>query len=1018
MWAVPKPRFRRPLKAATQQHQVTDATRPGIGLGVNSGPSAALSETPVVKQPQHGSIRSEPFFSDNTAVRTTVSDVFSEPQATDGIQSVAKATRRRLVTRNVARGRNNNSKEPKQMIVASNGEEQQRVQTSPQGKVERTAAHLQKSFSRAREQQRATEVGQLHASEDTYETVGNENYELEEYQFLDTWNRLAADNDFHKSMTPADYQPDLRLPSRLLHQRYWPKKSPLSRYAAVHNPWERAERRSAAGKNLDRTKSAVHGAELQTMKYVVYRAPFDNVKDGYSDLSNTLWHAKKDCPGLERLWTYLTVEIMRMLNEFLAGAHQYRKLASIANGLRWSNSSWRRIVRGYYLRNPFVEYRYHVVRNIQALGNINTTRRPLGLGLIHGIGLLRADLLAFDKATKGFLECVKERDALGRNDAEKELGRKLGGIPMVIQALGMILRQLRLLLYDWNRPCYKVPSFHVRQQLYFCMGRLESNHTRLVMIGDELEVVMEKRILRRIAKSAVEPNSLLSEKAEARVGSSLYSSRQHQPTLNLHATAALSDAYLGGAGLLQSSPDCLFNPVEQVQGSGTSADGERLPDSCSFRIPEASRQNNLAASTSGEIYWQYNLYQGPAGERVKVHYCKNRESSDRIAKLFLDQSVVGFDIEWKPQASAAEGTKKNVSLIQLASEERIALFHIARFGKDGNIDDLVPPNLKKVMETPDITKVGVAVKADCTRLRKFMGIESRGILELSHLYKLIKFSMCDVKKINKTLVSLAQQVEEHLLLPMWKGEVRSSDWSEELNFQQIQCKLLRVKFLVTTDFPLDAASDSYAGLQLYHVMEAKRKALKPTPPCPAHAELNLPIRLANGQTVATYNEPDEVEDETPQIEPIANNDVLPEVEQMARDFLNITIEDVRQNKVTPSAKAKRPSKPNPEKAPEITAAEAWVAAWRTSLPVTYKAKAMPASLRAYAIWHVQGFGVRETASLLRDPPLQVTTVASYILDAVRMEKLAFDADRLKEVLSYLPESVAKSKYQSLRRQLE
>lgn len=201
-------------------------------------------------------------------------------------------------------------------------------------------------------------------------------------------------------------------------------------------------------------------------------------------------------------------------------------------------------------------------------------------------------------------------------------------------------------------------------------------------------------------------------------------------------------------------------------------------------------------------------------------------------------------------------------------------------------------------------------------------------------------------------------------------------------------------------------------------MEAKRKALKPTPPCPAHAELNLPIRLANGQTVATYNEPDEVEDETPQIEAIANNDVLPELEQMARDFLNITIEDVRQNKVTPSAKAKRPSKLSPEKAPEITAGEAWVAAWRTSLPVTYKAKAMPASLRAYAIWHVQGFSVRETASLLRDPPLQVTTVSSYILDAVRMEKLAFDADRLKEVLSFLPESVAKSKYQSLRRQLE
>jgi len=203
-------------------------------------------------------------------------------------------------------------------------------------------------------------------------------------------------------------------------------------------------------------------------------------------------------------------------------------------------------------------------------------------------------------------------------------------------------------------------------------------------------------------------------------------------------------------------------------------------------------------------------------------------------------------------------------------------------------------------------------------------------------------------------------------------------------------------------------------------MEAKRKAIEPTPPRPAHAELNLPIRLANGQTVATYNEAEEAEDETSTTEPAANNDVLPEVEQMARDFLNVTIEDVRQGRVKQSAKPnpKRSPKPSPEKAPEITAAETWVAAWRTTRPDTYKAKATPAYLRAYAVWHAQGFDVQGTASLLRDPPLQLTTVSNYILEAIRMEKLAYDAERLKEVLTHLPESVAKTKYQSLRRQLE
>ena len=311
--------------------------------------------------------------------------------------------------------------------------------------------------------------------------------------------------------------------------------------------------------------------------------------------------------------------------------------------------------------------------------------------------------------------------------------------------------------------------------------------------ADEVEEITEERIARRLAEPASKPNSLLTEKTEAPIWRSQHSHGPHQPTLNLHATAAVRSAHFGGIGAVHSTPEGLFNLVERP--SAPASDETQRPDQCGFEITDQLRMEARAASTSGNVYWQYNLYQGPAGEKVKVHYCKNKESSDRIAKLFLDKSVIGFDIEWKPQASAAEGTKKNVSLIQLASEERIALFHIARFGKDSNIDDLVSPNLKKIMETPDITKVGVAVKADCTRLRKFMGIESRGLLELSHLYKLIKFSSSNVKKINKSLVSLAQQVEEHLLLPMWKGEVRSSDWSEELNYQQIQCKSLLTDML-------------------------------------------------------------------------------------------------------------------------------------------------------------------------------------------------------------------------------
>lgn len=208
-----------------------------------------------------------------------------------------------------------------------------------------------------------------------------------------------------------------------------------------------------------------------------------------------------------------------------------------------------------------------------------------------------------------------------------------------------------------------------------------------------------------------------------------------------------------------------------------------------FHIPEAQLHQIEKAHQNDQIYWQYSLYQGPSGERIKIHYCKSKENSEDIAKLFLNEEVIGFDIEWKQAATAEHGIRKNVSLVQIASEDRIALFHISRYAKGESVEDLVAPTLKIIMESPNITKVGVSIKADCTRLRKFMEIDSRGIFELSHLYKLVKHASDSPELINKKLVSLAQQVGDHLQLPLYKGTVvRNSDWSEDLNYQQIRCE--------------------------------------------------------------------------------------------------------------------------------------------------------------------------------------------------------------------------------------
>ncbi|KAL9609671.1 MAG: hypothetical protein Q9167_005580 [Letrouitia subvulpina] len=499
--------------------------------------------------------------------------------------------------------------------------------------------------------------------------------------------------------------------------------------------------------------------------------------------------------------------------------------------------------------------------------------------------------------------------------------------------------------------------------------------------------------------------------------------RLDKQSLNLKMSGRESDCTstcTSALGFQRTQPLGMSNLVEQLpnaQGEPNQGrtDGENVAESSEphyrsplgYHIPSNRLRASLRASeATGAAYWQYILYESPKGEKVKVHYCKSKETTERIAQLFLGQKILGFDVEWKAQASAQEGIRKNVALIQIASEERIALFHVARFSNEDTIEDLVAPSLKRIMESSDITKVGVSVRGDSTRLRKYLGFESRGLFELSHLYKLVKFSTGDVKKINKVLVSLASQVQEHLMLPLFKDQrVRASDWSEDLNYQQIYY----------------AASDSYAGFQLFHILNSKRQELDPVPPLPSHLELNLPIRLANGQTVADYEESQEPQAEDPPSNPQSESQTslsLPS-DQLNRKFLNLAIEDSPLTTATASSGIPKSlgSPPSLSSHPSVVAANNWVLAYRTDSPASGKnnnpkPRATPAFLRAYSLFHVQGKPVAEIAALLRNPPLKEATVAQYVLEAVKLERLDIEGPRLEECLGCLGDT-ARGRYRGL-----
>ena len=222
-----------------------------------------------------------------------------------------------------------------------------------------------------------------------------------------------------------------------------------------------------------------------------------------------------------------------------------------------------------------------------------------------------------------------------------------------------------------------------------------------------------------------------------------------------------------------------------------SSPGPPPPSPCGYRIPSEEWKKALEAEPgSHDSYWRYDLYEGPtdAKEKVKVHYCRNKAAMETVSQLFLGEGVIGFDMEWISSTKSTSGIRKNVSLIQVASEERIALFHLARFPGGDDVEDFVTPTFKTIMETSNIAKTGVAIKGDCTRLFNCLGIRTQGMFELSYLHKLVSYCAGEIDKVDRYSVSLVRQVQAHLGLPLLKGPVQISDWSRDLDYKQIQCE--------------------------------------------------------------------------------------------------------------------------------------------------------------------------------------------------------------------------------------
>lgn len=130
----------------------------------------------------------------------------------------------------------------------------------------------------------------------------------------------------------------------------------------------------------------------------------------------------------------------------------------------------------------------------------------------------------------------------------------------------------------------------------------------------------------------------------------------------------------------------------------------------------------------------------------------------KVIKYLLTQSIIGFDTETRP--SFHKGTSHKVALLQLSTADECFLIRLNRTG--------LIPEIKELMESENVMKVGLSIKDDLHSLSALDMINPANVLELQSYVK--KFNIADNSLQKVYAIIFNERISKGQRLTNWEAE--------------------------------------------------------------------------------------------------------------------------------------------------------------------------------------------------------------------------------------------------------